>query len=61
MTNTKPSKPEKKAGRPRRQITITSINEPDPEIVAMAFAPLLFDLMKRERERLLPKEDSTKI
>lgn len=60
MTNAKPSKPEKKAGRPRRLITITATNKPDPEIVAMAFAPLLLDRMKREREKLLAKEGSTK-
>lgn len=60
MTNAKPSKPAKKARRPRRPITITFAKKPDPEIVARAFAPLLLDLMKRERERSLAKGDGTK-
>lgn len=59
MTDAKPPKREKKAGRPRRQITVTSINKPDPEIAAPAILPLLFDRMRREREKALAKESST--
>jgi hypothetical protein len=40
-------------------LVITAVNKPDPEIAAPAILPLLFDWMKREREKLLTKENGT--
>lgn len=37
--------------RRNRGLTVTSINAPDPAMAAAAIVPLLFDWMKREREK----------
>ncbi len=44
--------PAKQGWRKRRQITVISVNKPDPKIVAKAIMPLLLDFVRRQRARL---------
>lgn len=57
MTKKMP-RPAKAAGRKRRQITMVSVNKPDPEIVAGAAVPLILDFVRRERAKLKESTDN---
>lgn len=50
MTKANPTRAARKSNRARPLIVLTSINKPDPAITAQAFAPLLLDWLKRDRE-----------
>lgn len=51
MTKASPTRAARKSNRTRLPVEIRSINKPDPDITAAAFAPLLLDWLKRDRAR----------